>query len=279
KAFDFIKANAQNNTPFFCYIPTAIPHAAMHAPKQLHKKWQQVFPSFNDTIGRYSAGKEDKCPPVVNPIAGFAGMMEHLDTQVGELLVLLSDLGIDENTMIVFTSDNGAHREGGHMPHFWNSTGGLRGGKRDLHEGGIRVPMIVRWPGKIKPGIISDHISGFHDVLPTMAEIVGQTAPAMAEGLSFLPELTNLEQKEHESIVIDYYQRNNLVSRAVRMGKWKAFLKGNKKELYNLEEDPFEENNIIESNPDIMQKIYHQIEQNSDTISRRHLIIPKKGKM
>ena len=99
---------AKENKPFFCYIPTAIPHAAMHAPAELHEKWRKKFPEFDNVIGKYGAGPGEKCPPVQNPIAGFAAMIEHLDNQVGELLKLLKTLGIDENTMIMFASDNGA---------------------------------------------------------------------------------------------------------------------------------------------------------------------------
>jgi arylsulfatase A-like enzyme len=147
------------------------------------------FLEFDNVIGKYGAGPGEKCPDVQNPIAGFAAMMEHLDNQVGELLEMLKKLGIDDNTIIMFASDNGAHKEGGHDPKFWNSTGGLRGHKRDMHEGGIRTPMLARWPGVIKPGLVSDHISGFHDVVPTVADLLKQPVPTEAEGISFLPTL------------------------------------------------------------------------------------------
>ncbi|MGE9268825.1 MAG: sulfatase-like hydrolase/transferase, partial [Verrucomicrobiales bacterium] len=135
----FIRRSAESDTPFFCYLPTAIPHAAMHAPKELHEKWRKKFPQFDHLIGKYGAGGEP-CPDVVNPIAGFAAMMEHLDHEIGTILALLDELGIDENTLILFASDNGPHKEGGHDPAFWDSSGGLRGHKRDMHEGGIRSP-------------------------------------------------------------------------------------------------------------------------------------------
>jgi arylsulfatase A-like enzyme len=122
-AFDFIKENAKAKQPFFCYIPTAIPHAAMHAPQMLHEKWRKVYPQFDSRIGRYGAGPGEDTPDVQNPIAGYAAMMENFDNQIGELLNLLHKLGIDENTLIFFSSDNGCHREGGHDPNFWDSNG------------------------------------------------------------------------------------------------------------------------------------------------------------
>ena len=125
-------------------------------------------------------------------------MMENLDNQVGELLALLKALEIDENTLVTFCSDNGAHREGGHDPVFWDSNGPLRGIKRDLYDGGIRTPFLARWPGRIKAGSVSGHISAFWDVLPTMAELTGQPVPAHVDGLSFLPTLLGQSQKPHK---------------------------------------------------------------------------------
>ncbi len=123
KAFAFIKKNAEQEQPFFCYMPVAIPHAAMHAPKELHEKWRKVFPQFDGKISRYGAGNNEPCPEVVNPIAGYAAMMENLDNQVGELLALLKTLTIDANTLVVFSSDNGGHSAGGHDRIFWRSSG------------------------------------------------------------------------------------------------------------------------------------------------------------
>jgi arylsulfatase A-like enzyme len=156
-ALDFIHTN--KDRPFFCYVPVTIPHASMHAPKELHDKYRYLYPQFESEIGRYSG------PEVENPVAAFAAMVEHLDNGVGQIMNLLKELDIDDNTMVMFTSDNGPHREGGHNPDFWDSNGSLRGIKRDLYEGGIRVPLIVRWPDKIKPGSRSDHISAFWDML------------------------------------------------------------------------------------------------------------------
>ena len=132
KAFDFIKRNAESNTPFFCYIPTAIPHAAMHAPKELHDAWRAKLPQFENTIGTYNA-KGEPCPDVINPIAAFPAMVQHLDSQIGAIIALVKKLGQEENTLIIFTSDNGAHSAGGHNSEFWNSNGIFRGSKRDVY--------------------------------------------------------------------------------------------------------------------------------------------------
>jgi arylsulfatase A-like enzyme len=259
QARDFIRRNAEAQTPFFCYIPTAIPHAAMHAPPELHDKWRKVFPQFDDRIGKYGAGPEP-CPDVRNPIAGFAAMMEELDNEVGATLALLDKLGIDDNTLVMFSSDNGAHKEGGHDPEFWNSTGGLRGHKRDMHEGGIRAPMLARWPGVIQPGTTTDHLSSFQDVVPTIAELVGQPVPAQVDGISFLPTLRGEtgRQRQHEYLYWEFCKGANqkLDSQAVRTGDWKAFRKAGKPlELYNLRKDPYETEDLSKSQPEMVSRM------------------------
>ncbi|MDF2377933.1 MAG: arylsulfatase [Verrucomicrobiales bacterium] len=253
KAMNFIESNAKSETPFFCYIPTAVPHAAMHAPAELHEKWRKKFPEFDGEIGKYGAGGEP-CPDVVNPIAGFAAMMENLDNQVGEILDTLKELGIDGNTLVMFTSDNGAHKEGGHDPEFWNSSGNLRGHKRDMHEGGIRAPMLARWPGTIAPGTTTDLLSGFQDILPTVCELTGQPVPEQNDGISFVATLKGdpEAQKKHDYLYFEFWKgRDTYFSRAVRAGDWKAYQEGKKPlELYNLADDPYEINDLAATLPD-----------------------------
>lgn len=270
KAFDFVKRNAESKTPFFCYIPTAIPHAAMHAPKDLHEKWRKKLPQFDAKIGKYGAGDEP-CPDVPNPIAGFGAMIEHLDNQVGQLLDMLHELGIDDNTIIMFASDNGAHHEGGHDPTFWNSTGGLRGGKRDMHEGGIRTPMLVRWPAVVAEGQTTDHLSAFWDVMPTMAEILDQPVPEQSDGLSFLPTLRGKpdKQQKHKYIYIEFHKGNKLFSQAVRVGSWKAYVEaGQTMEIFNLDDDPYEQNDLADKQPDIVQKMQAIIKEAHTPLSQ-----------
>lgn len=253
RALMFIRTQAESKTPFFCYIPTAVPHAAMHAPKELHEKWRKVFPEFDSKVGKYTAAGEP-CPDVQNPIAGFAAMLENLDNEVGDILALIKDLGIDDNTLVMFTSDNGAHKEGGHDPTFWNSTGGLRGHKRDMHEGGIRTPMMARWPGVIKPGTKTDHLSGFQDILPTVCELVGQPVPPQNDGISFLPTLRGekTEQQSHEYLYFEICKGadQKIFSQAVRKGDWKAYReKGKPTQIFNLKNDPFEKQDLAKSQP------------------------------
>ncbi|GAB5559471.1 MAG: arylsulfatase [Synoicihabitans sp.] len=260
----FVRKHAESGTPFFCYIPTAVPHAAMHAPKELHEKWRKVFPQFDDKIGKYRAGEED-CPDVQNPIAGFAAMMENLDNQIGGLLDMLVELEIDENTIVLFTSDNGPHREGGHDPEFWNSSGNLRGHKRDMHEGGIRVPLLARWPGTIAAGTTTDHISSFQDFVPTVAKLVGQPIPRDVDGLSLLPTLMGqpLAQPKHPFLMWEFTKgaEQRLFSQAVRAGEWKAYQEvGKPLELFNLRTDPYEQTDLAAERPEIVRLMRHRIE-------------------
>jgi len=265
QARDFIRRHAKAGTPFFCYIPTAIPHAAMHAPAEIHEKWRKKFPQFDHKIGKYGAGPHDPCPDVINPIAGFAAMLEVLDNDVGSILALLADLGIDSNTLVIFTSDNGAHKEGGHDPVFWNSTGGLRGHKRDMHEGGIRTPMLARWPGVIQPGRVTGHISAFWDVLPTVCELLQQPVPPQNTGISFLPTLRGEDrQARHEALYFEFCTGENqkITSQAVRMGQWKAFIPaGGAMEIYDLGKDPFETQDLAAERTDLVRTMQAYIQK------------------
>lgn len=262
-AFTFIKDNAEAGKPFFAYIPTAVPHAAMHAPKALHEKWRKVFPEFDSKTGTYGAGPGETCPPVINPIAGFAAMMENLDNQVGEVLAILKKLGVDENTLVIFASDNGPHHEGGHDPDFWDSNGPLRGYKRDYYEGGIRSPFLARWPGTIKASSKSDHISAFWDILPTMAELTGQSVPKQSDGISVLPTLLGKtgDQKKHDYLYWeDSTVKGGIQKTAIRQGNWKGvqkYGKGNAApmELFDLSKDLGEEHNIAAAQPDVVQRL------------------------
>lgn len=266
-AFEFIRSSASSKQPFFCYIPTAIPHAAMHAPVKLHEKWCEVYSEFNDVIGKYRAGPTENCPDVRNPIAGFAAMMENFDTQIGQMLDLLDALGIEENTVILFASDNGTHREGGHDPFFWNSNGSYRGIKRDLYEGGIRSPFLVRWPGRIPAGSESDHISAFWDILPTMAELTGQPEPAQSDGISLLPTLLGEGvQAKHAYIYHEFinWKAKAYAKRSLRKDNWKAvqIAKENNPakgfhpiELYDLSMDPGETQDLSTQFPNVVAEL------------------------
>ena len=241
--------------PFFCFIPTTIPHAAMHVPEEDAAPFREKFAQFENKVGKY------KGRPVKNPVAAFAGMMTRLDREIGKLSALLKELGIDDNTVIFITSDNGPHKEGGHLPDFFNSNGGLRGYKRDLYEGGIRAPLIARWPNKIAPGSTSDLISAHWDMLPTFCELAGVDVPEQTDGISIVPTLVGEtgKQKNHEFLYWEFHERGK--KQAVRMGKWKGVRLNLAKnpdapvELYDLEADPGEKNDIAAKHPEIVAKI------------------------
>jgi arylsulfatase A-like enzyme len=265
-AFDFIEQQAREGTPFFAYIPTAVPHAAMHAPPALHEKWRQVYPQFDSLTGTYRAGPDETCPPVRNPIAGFAAMIEHLDNQVGELLDLLAAWDVADRTLVIFTSDNGAHHEGGHDPEFWDSNGPFRGIKRDLYEGGIHAPFLARWPGVIPPGTTNDHISAFWDILPTMADLTGQPVPRQCDGLSLLKALNgDPSQNAHDHLYWEFREgrEQTLSKTAVRLRDWKGVQIHPRKpgektlpmELYNLQQDPGEQTNVAADHPAIVKRM------------------------
>jgi len=199
------------------------------------------------------------------PQKGQAAMITRMDSDIGRLIDLLQKLDIDDNTFVLFSSDNGPHREGGNDPDFNNSNGPLRGIKRDLYEGGIRVPTIARWPGKIAPGSTSNHISAFWDFLPTCCEIAGIKPPKDIDGISFLPALLGKTQKQHEYLYWEFHEQGG--KQAARLGKWKGIRLNTKKdpgaplELYNLETDLAEQNNIAPRHPDIVEKIEQIMKQ------------------
>ncbi len=252
QALNFIKDHQKG--PFFCYLPITIPHAAMHSPEKYVAPFRKKFPEFENKIGKYAGTN------VKNPIAAFAGMMTHADEDVGRLLMLLKDLHIDDNTLVMLTSDNGPHKEGGHDPVFFDSNGPFRGFKRDVYEGGIRNALLARWPGKIEPGSTSDLISAHWDILPTFCQLAGVTPPADIDGISLVPTLLGEpeKQKHHEFLYWEFHEQGG--KRAVRFGPWKALqLNLQKKadgpiELYNLDSDPGETKNLAADHPDLIAK-------------------------
>ena len=239
----------------------------MHAPKEMHEKWRKVYPQFDKSIGKYGAGPDNECPDVKNSIAGFAAMMENLDNQIGGILESLKELGIDDNTIVLFSSDNGAHKEGGHKPEFWDSNGPYKGIKRDLYEGGIHTPFLARWPGKIKAGTDSTHLSAHWDILATMAELTGQAVPKQSSGISMVPTLLGkkAEQKSHQHLYFEFIQGRSktYTARALRMGNWKAVQRSEKNrgqkffpiELYDLSKDIGEQDNLAKKHPEQVRKM------------------------
>ncbi|MGY9016396.1 MAG: sulfatase-like hydrolase/transferase, partial [Rhodospirillales bacterium] len=198
---------------------------------------------------------------IKNPVAAFAAMLTHMDEDVGRILDLLSELGVSDDTLVMFTSDNGPHKEGGHKPDFFDSNGPLKGYKRDLYEGGIRVATLARWSGKIKPGSKSSHVAAGWDLLPTVCELAGIKSPKGLDGVSFAPTLLGQSkmQKKRDYLYWEFHERGG--KQAVRMGKWKGIRLNVRKnpnspiELYDLSKDIGEENNLAGEYPQIVKKI------------------------
>ncbi|MBD3267579.1 sulfatase-like hydrolase/transferase, partial [bacterium] len=193
------------------------------------------------------------------PQKGHAAMITRMDRDIGTIFKKLKELGIDENTLVLFSSDNGPHKEGMGDPLFFNSAGKVRGMKRDLYEGGIRVPMIARWPGKIKPGTTSALPSAFWDFLPTACDVAGIENPQNIDGISYLPAMLGKTNKKHDVLYWEFPSQGG--KQALRWGDWKAVrLHLGKRpngplELYNLKTDPREKNNVAALHPDIVKKM------------------------
>jgi arylsulfatase A-like enzyme len=229
--------------PFFLYLAYTIPHANNEAGRNGGNGME--VPSD----APYSA---EPWPQIEK---NHAAMITRLDRDVGRLLERLRELGLDENTVIFFSSDNGPHREGGADPNFFQSSGPLRGIKRSLHEGGVRVPFLARWTGKIRPGV-TDQVGAFWDVLPTVAELTGAKAPAGIDGISLVPTLLGRgQQKQHEFLYWEFHEGGS--QQAVRTGNWKAIRSrpGGPLELYDLAADLHEDRNVADQHPDVVARI------------------------
>ena len=264
-ALDFLETN--KDKPFFLFYPTTIPHAELFAKEEYMKMFRGKFNPEKSYKG-VDEGHDFRLGPYGSQPeahAAFAAMITELDDYVGELLAKLTELGLEKNTIVIFASDNGPHLEAGADPDYFNSNGNLRGYKRDMYEGGIRTPMLVRWPSKVKAGSESNHVSAFWDILPTFAEIAGAENPEGINGMSFLPSLLGKKQKQHEYLYWEFHEQGGKM--AVRMGNWKAVKLNIDKtpqgvtELYNLSTDIGETNNIALSNPEIVKKMEEIMKQ------------------
>ena len=245
EALKFVKAN--KDRPFFLYVPFTIPHVALQVPEDSLAEYKGKWPDppYKGDKGYF---------PHTNPRACYAGMVTRMDRDVGRIMSLLKELKLEDNTIVMFTSDNGPTFNGGADSEFFESARPLRGLKASVYEGGIRVPFIVRWPGKIKAGSTSEHICAFWDFLPTCCELIGADAPADIDGISILPTLLGQRgrQTEHEYL---YWELRG--QQGIRMGRWKAVrLKPNQKiQLYDLDKDIGEQNDVAGANPDIVVKM------------------------
>ena len=253
-ALEFIRAH--KDRPFFLYLPFAIPHLSIQAPEDSLAWYQGKIPEEDYVHRGYL-----KHP---FPRAGYAAMVTHIDRDIGKIMSLVKQLGLDEQTLVMFASDNGPtfNRLGGSDSTFFKSAGPFRGLKGSLYEGGIRVPLVARWPGKIKPASESDHLSAFWDVMPTIAELAGVRPPKQTDGVSFAPTLLGKpdQQAAHEFLYWEFPAYGG--QQAIRVGDWKAVRQKLRAknprlqiELYNLADDKGEQHDVAGEHPDIVQRL------------------------
>jgi arylsulfatase len=249
-AVAFVREHADE--PFFLYLPFPVPHVALQVPDESVEEYEGRFADLPYEGDRGYL-------PNRTPRATYAAMITRMDTGIGDVLRALEEEGVAGNTVVIFTSDNGPTFNGGTDSEFFESTGGLRGLKTTLYEGGIRVPLIVRWPGAVAAGYTTDHVSAFWDFMPTLAEIAGTPIPPGTDGLSMVPVLTGAPaaQLSHERLYWEYHGGQALLS-----GRWKALRAqpGEALELYDLAADPNEVMDVAASHPDVVSRLYADLE-------------------
>jgi arylsulfatase A-like enzyme len=264
RAIEYLKAHRGER--FFLYLPFTIPHANNEA-KQRGMEVPSLEPYANE--------------PWPEPQRAQAAMITRLDGYVGRIVAEVASLGLDQNTIVFFTSDNGPHREGGGDPEFFHSSGPLRGIKRSLHDGGIRVPMVVRWPGHIAAGATSDLVSAFWDFLPTAAELAGVKPPADIDGISFVPALfgekqAGRTQPRHDDLYWEFGEGG--FQQAIRAGRWKGIRPLDRPlEVYDLDTDLGESRNVAGEHPEIVARLEGYL-KNARSESAAFPIRPKTPK-
>ncbi|MEY8685147.1 arylsulfatase [Bacteroides sp. AN502(2024)] len=247
--------------PFFGILTYTLPHAELVQPEDsILNEYKAKF----DPDKVFKGSKGSRYNAITHTHAQFAGMITRLDHYVGDVLKKLKEKGLDENTLVIFSSDNGPHEEGGADPTFFGRDGKLRGLKRQCHEGGIRIPFIARWPGRVPASEVSDHICAFYDLMPTFCDIAGiknyekkyrnqEKEVDYFDGISFAPTLLGKKrQKQHDFLYWEFNETNQI---AVRMGDWKLIVKKGKPSLYNLKTDIHEDNDIALRHPDMVAKM------------------------
>ncbi|SET13114.1 arylsulfatase [Thalassotalea agarivorans] len=245
KALNYV-AQQSKDTPFFLYLSYTIPHLALTVPGDSKEQYLKLgWPQRKmDTQGHYRNDAEGNVT--------YAAMISRMDRDIGRLLAALEEKGLSENTLVIFTSDNGHEYD----KDFFNSNGPLRGQKRDLYEGGIRVPFIAKWPNNIKANSTSEHISAFWDMMPTFCELSQASKCPKTDGISMVKALKgDASQAQHESLYWEFNEKEGPLQ-ALRMGKWKLVKKYKKPdELYDLTKDISESNNLAKSFPDVVEKM------------------------
>jgi arylsulfatase A-like enzyme len=259
EALEFIRTH--RDTSFFLYLAYNVPHANNEAGRMFSDGME--VPDYGEYAGM----------DWPDPEKGFASMVRNLDHSVGLIMDYLDETGLTNNTLLIFVSDNGPHEEGNHRVDFFNSNGMLRGKKRDLYEGGIRTPFIAKWPSKIPPGTVSDHVSCFWDFMPTFCNLAGVEVPENTDGISFIPAMTGYpgSQQKHPYLYWEFYEAGG--KQAVRKGNWKGIQLDVRKgdpsfELYDLDTDPSELHNIADQHPEIVREML-------EIMIKSHIEIPE----
>ncbi len=250
-ALEFIREN--KDEPFFLYMPFAIPHLSIQVTEDSLNEYKGKIPEHDYKHKGYLEHPF--------PHAGYAAMISHMDRDIGKILKLVKELGLEEDTLVIFTSDNGPtyNRLGGSDSVFFKSAGPFKGRKGSLWEGGIRVPMVASWKGKIKPGSKTDRISAFWDVFPTLSEVAQAKDIPRTDGISFLNPLLGKQAPKHEYLYWEFSSYGG--QQAVRMGKWKAIRRNLIKkpdspiQLFDLESDIGETKDVAAENPEVIEKI------------------------
>ena len=277
QALQFIETNARAGRPFFAYLPTTLPHVELTAPEDSWRDYQGKWPKIARADPRPGyIGSEDA-------LAEFAGMVARMDRHVGEVLALLKRLGVDDDTVVFFSSDNGPQPGAWRdiFVEFFDGAAGRRGAKGDFYEGGIRVPLIARWPGRIKPGTMSDLPGYFPDIMPTLAELAGASDHLpKVDGISLVPTLLGRPgQARHEYLYWEAADANQgTTQQAVRWGDWKAVRGRSAAEwqLYDLKTDLTESNDISAKHPDVLRRI-HAIVAAAHTPERKYAAAPRES--
>lgn len=276
KAISFIQNN--KDKPFFMYYASPLPHLPLQAPQEYVERYRKVFGEEEPYLG------DKGYFPNQYPRATYAAMITYLDDQLGELIATLKEEGIYENTVIIFSSDNGPTYTGGvDFDYFESSkpfTNGYGRTKGFVYEGGIRIPLIASWPNKIKPGTTSDYVSAFYDMMPTICDISGIAPPEDIDGISFKAELLGEEQIEHDFLYWEFPSYNG--QQAVRLGKWKGIRKdifddNMTIELYDLEADIEEKNDLSSQNPEVVKEIEKIMKQEHEPATNERFKIKQLG--
>ena len=260
KAMEWLDKQSADK-PFLGIFTYTLPHAELIQPED------SIYLAYKGHFCKektFGGNQGSRYNPTDYGHAQFAAMITRLDAMVGQIMAKLKEKGLDENTVVIFTSDNGPHEEGGADPDFFNRDGLLQGKKRSTYEGGIRIPFIVRWPGKVPAGTVNDHQLAFYDLLPTFCDIAGipgypdsflnpNVATDCFDGISFYPTMTGAEgQKEHEFLYWEFHETNMM---ALRMGNWKMVVSAGNCRLYDLATDLHEDHDVASQYPDVVKKM------------------------